>query len=131
MENYKKIFLGCVADDYTGASDVASFLSEKGIKTVMFNGIPKIRLDTQYEAIVIALKTRTQELKSAIEDTINAFNWLQDMGMNKLYFKYCSTFDSTSEGNIGPVADALLEYYNLKFAVICPALPVNGRIVKN
>lgn len=125
--------IGCVADDFTGASDIASFLTEQGYRTILMNGIGK-NIETIYsaaDACVIALKTRSCETHIAIEKTINAFSMLKAAGAEKLYFKYCSTFDSTKKGNIGPVLDAILDKFKLKYTLICPSLPVNGRTVKN
>lgn len=126
------IFLGIVADDFTGASDAASFLAEAGVSTVLFNGIPKQSLDLreEAEAVVIALKSRTAPVKEAVRESLAAFAWLKQMGAEQLYLKYCSTFDSTPEGNIGPVTDAVMEQYGYEKTVLCPALPVNGRTVK-
>lgn len=125
----KRILIGCVADDFTGASDAASFLISKGLKTVLFNGIPKCEIE-DCDSVVIALKSRTQEISSALADTKDAFDWLKDKGAEHLYFKYCSTFDSTPKGNIGPVVDMLLETSKEKYTILSPALPVNGRSVK-
>ncbi len=125
-----RILVGCVADDFTGASDAASFLISKGLKTLLFNGIPNGNI-ADCNAVVIALKSRTQETKSAVADSMAAFKWLKDNGAEHVYFKYCSTFDSTKEGNIGPVTDAVLEEFNEKYTILCPALPVNKRTVKD
>lgn len=128
----KKLVIGCVADDFTGASDAASFIANNGIKTVLTNGIPDtdacIREDVQ--AVVIALKSRTQTTALAIRDSLAGFDWLKAHGANILYFKYCSTFDSKPTGNIGPVIDAVLEKYNFQYTVLCPALLENKRTVK-
>lgn len=126
----EEIRLGCVADDFTGASDAASFLQAGGMSTVLYNGIPTHGTATDVEAIVIALKTRTQETTSAVADTLTAVDWLYKQGANRIYIKYCSTFDSTPKGNIGPILDALLEQYQLSHTILCPALPVNGRTVR-
>ncbi len=128
-----KIIIGCVGDDFSGSSDAASFFVKAGISTYLFNGIPKekIKFKDDYVAIVIALKTRSDDKNSAIKDSLEAFKWLKDNGAKMLFSKYCSTFDSTKEGNIGPVIDAVLEEYDFKYTILCPALPVNGRIVKN
>lgn len=126
------ILIGCIADDFTGASDAASFLVQGGLKTVMLNGIPETdTLETDCQAVVIALKTRTQEKEQAVKESLTAAKWLKERGARQLYLKYCSTFDSTKEGNIGPVADALLEEYHETYTIICPALPVNQRTVRN
>lgn len=128
-----KIVLGIVADDFTGASDAASFLVQQGIKTYLFNGTPvEERFETDENiAIVIALKTRTEETRLAVQQSIEALEWLKNNGASQFYVKYCSTFDSTKEGNIGPIIDAVLEKYNIPYTILAPALPVNGRIVKD
>lgn len=128
----RKILLGIVADDFSGASDAASFLVKQGIKTILFNGIPNNNLEELNEeiAVVIALKTRTQETVNAVTESLKSFEWLEKNGANQLYIKYCSTFDSTKEGNIGPIIDAVLEKYHIKYTIIAPALPVNGRKVE-
>lgn len=126
------IFFGCVADDFTGASDGASFLVKAGVSTILVNGIPEDDMpEISSEAVVIALKSRTQNTEEAVADCIKAFQWLIKKGAKVLYFKYCSTFDSTDDGNIGPVIDAVLEKFNYPYTVLCPSLPVNGRTVKN
>lgn len=126
-----QILIGCVADDFTGASDAASFLLGEGLKTILVNGVPNDSFKLDCDAIVIALKSRTQETSEAIKDSLKAFDLLVSKNTKHLYFKYCSTFDSTKEGNIGPVLDATLETYKTKHSILCPALPVNGRIVKD
>ena len=121
---------GCIADDFTGASDMASFLQQGGLRTVLYNGVPK-STEENGEAVVIALKTRTMAQDQAVNLSLQALNRLREMGVKQVYIKYCSTFDSTPRGNIGPVCDAVMEAMGAKFSVICPALPVNGRTVKN
>lgn len=126
--------LGCIADDFTGAGDAASFLVKGGMSVRFYNGIPSgadsesASDDTQ--AIVIALKSRTQETAAAVEDSTRAARFLLDQGARQIYYKYCSTFDSTPAGNIGPVCDALMELMKVPYTVLCPALPVNGRTVE-
>ena len=95
---------GCIADDFTGASDAASFLVKGGLPTQLFNGIPSKPLppDSPARALVIALKTRTQEREAAVQDSLKALAWLKEQGVSHYYVKYCSTFDSTPSGNIGP-----------------------------
>lgn len=126
------ILLGCVADDFTGASDAASFLAGQGVKTLLFNGIPE---DTDSvrdcACIVIALKTRSIPAMDAVKSTLEAVKWLQKHQAAQIYLKYCSTFDSTPEGNIGPDIDAVLEHLHLPYTLLCPSLPVNRRIVKD
>ncbi|MDH2924975.1 uncharacterized protein YgbK (DUF1537 family) [Nicoletella semolina] len=123
--------LGIIADDFTGASDIASFLTENGLRTVQMNGVPKTTLNDRVDAIVISLKSRSNPVAEAIEQSLNALSWLQANGCTQFYFKYCSTFDSTEQGNIGPVTDALLDALGEDFTVISPALPVNGRTIFN
>lgn len=131
MSEEKRLVWGCIADDFTGASDAASFFVKGGMQTVLYSGVPtEIRRDQGCEAIVIALKTRTQEKSAAVEETLRAARWLKNQGAGQLYIKYCSTFDSTPEGNIGPILDALLEEYDVPYTILCPALPVNGRVVR-
>ncbi len=127
-----QLVLGIVADDFTGASDAASFLVAEGLPTILYAGIPQcVPVLDQDTAIVIALKTRTAPVHQAVQESLAAFAWLIEQGAQKLYFKYCSTFDSTKDGNIGPVADAVLDRWNFPATVLCPSLPVNGRTVKN
>lgn len=122
---------GCVADDFTGASDAASFLVKGGMSVQLFNGIPEENdpITKGVQAVVIALKSRTQRTREAVEDTVKALQWLKDKGVKQFYLKYCSTFDSTPEGNIGPVADEAIRFLQAPYTILCPALPVNGRTV--
>ncbi|MEG2174376.1 MAG: four-carbon acid sugar kinase family protein [Oscillospiraceae bacterium] len=126
-----KIEYGCIADDFTGAADIASFFKKGGLRTVLYNGVPDVDAVVKADAIVIALKTRTQEVATAVADSMNALGWLVGKGARHLYIKYCSTFDSTPKGNIGPIVDAAMEQHNVKYTILCPALPVNGRTVEN
>lgn len=126
--------LGCIADDFTGASDAASFLVKGGMSVRLYNGIPENEAEeinsAQAQAIVIALKSRTQETEYAVADSLKAAGFLLEQGVKQIYFKYCSTFDSTHQGNIGPVADALMDLLHAPYTLLCPALPVNGRTVE-
>lgn len=124
--------LGCIADDFTGATDLASMLVRGGARCVQTIGVPdaSVRLD-EVEAIVVALKTRTEPVELAVQASLTALEWLRNQGCEQFYFKYCSTFDSTPEGNIGPVTDALLDALGESFTVACPALPENRRTVFN
>ncbi|WP_017349108.1 3-oxo-tetronate kinase [Pantoea sp. A4] len=121
--------LGVIADDFTGATDIASFLVQNGLSTIQFNGVPQQHDTLTAEAIVISLKSRSNPVNEAVEQSLAALRWLQAQGCDRFYFKYCSTFDSTEKGNIGPVTDALLAELGETQTVICPALPVNGRTV--
>jgi len=130
MNSCNKIRIGVIADDFTGGSDAASFLAANGLRTILYNGIPA-SLPQECEGIVIALKTRSINPKEAIQQTMEAVEWLKAQGVETLYFKYCSTFDSTAKGNIGPVLDYLLEETGQSYTVLCPSLPANGRKVKD
>lgn len=121
--------LGVIADDFTGATDIASFLVRNGMPTVQLNGVPTRDLPLTSEAVVISLKTRSCPAEMAVSQSLAALRWLQARGCQQFYFKYCSTFDSTAQGNIGPVLDALLAELGETRTVISPALPVNGRTV--
>ena len=126
------VILGCIADDFTGATDLASFLVSSGMRTVQIAGLPEERFTLpDVDAVVLALKSRTQKIEDAVADSLSALTFLQDIGCRQFYFKYCSTFDSTEQGNIGPVADALLDVLGSPFTLACPALPVNGRTIYN
>ncbi|MDO5102880.1 MAG: four-carbon acid sugar kinase family protein [Lautropia sp.] len=125
------IRLGVIADDFTGASDIASFLVENGLRTVQMNGVPARSLPPEVDAVVISLKSRSNPVDEAVSQSLAALRWLQAQDCAQFYFKYCSTFDSTAQGNIGPVTDALLDALGENFTVISPALPVNGRTIFN
>lgn len=127
------LLIGCIADDFTGGSDAASFLRKAGLKTVLLNGVGDWEgvKALRPEAVVIALKSRSIPAELAVSQTLKAAKWLLECGAAHLYFKYCSTFDSTPKGNIGPVTDALMELTESKCTVVCPSLPVNGRTVKD
>ncbi len=121
--------IGVIADDFTGATDIASFLVENGMPTVQINDVPTGTQPEGCDAVVISLKTRSCPAQEAIKQSLAALVWLKKQGCQQVYFKYCSTFDSTAEGNIGPVTDALMVALDTLFTVISPALPVNGRTV--
>jgi uncharacterized protein YgbK (DUF1537 family) len=122
--------LGCIADDLTGATDLALMLSREGMRTVQTVGVPDPDLDlSSAEAVVVALKSRTIPAEDAVEQSLAAARTLQRAGTANFFFKYCSTFDSTDAGNIGPVAEALLSFTRSDFTIACPAFPANGRTV--
>lgn len=125
----KAPFLGCIADDFTGATDLANNLVRAGMRVVQTIGVPDAPLDGEADAIVVALKSRTISAAEAVAQSLTALKWLQAQGTQQTYFKYCSTFDSTAEGNIGPVTDALMDALQTDFTIACPAFPENGRIV--
>ena len=122
--------LGCIADDFTGATDLASMLVKNGMRTVQVIGVPTPSAPApDADAIIVALKSRTAPVQQAVAESLAALAWLKAAGCQQFFFKYCSTFDSTDQGNIGPVADALIETLGCGFALACPAFPVNGRSV--
>ncbi|MEV4016915.1 3-oxo-tetronate kinase [Nonomuraea angiospora] len=122
--------LGCVADDYTGGTDVAAALRRSGLRTVLIFGIPgPATVLPDSDAVVVALKTRSIPAGEAVAASLAVQRWLRERGVRRLYVKYCSTFDSTDEGNIGPVADALTEAGGARLTVVCPAAPEHGRTV--
>jgi len=124
------LLLGAIADDFTGATDLGAMLTREGMRTVVCVGVPREGLAlAPADAVVVALKSRTAPVQEAVQDSLAALRWLQAQGCRQFFFKYCSTFDSTDSGNIGPVADALLDALGAAFTVVCPAYPENGRTV--
>jgi uncharacterized protein YgbK (DUF1537 family) len=123
--------LGCIADDSTGATDLASQLVGAGMRTIQMIGVPQDPLNDPADAVVVALKSRTIGAEYAVAQSLAALEWLQTQGCAQFYFKYCSTFDSTPAGNIGPVTDALMAALGCAFTIACPALPANKRTVYN
>ncbi len=122
------MLLGCIADDFTGATDLASTLVRNGMRTVQVIGVPAGPVPDA-DAVVVALKARTNPAREAVAESLAALRWLQAAGCRQFFQKYCSTFDSTDEGNIGPVADALTSALGSGFALACPAFPANKRSV--
>jgi uncharacterized protein YgbK (DUF1537 family) len=118
--------LGCIADDFTGATDLANMLVREGMRTVQTIGVPD-SAPQAVDAIVVALKSRTIPAAEAVAASLAALSWLQQQGCRQFFFKYCSTFDSTAQGNIGPVADALLQALGSDFTIACPVFPETGR----
>ncbi len=123
------ILLGCIADDFTGASDLANNLVRAGMRTVQTIGVPDGPLAADVDAVVVALKSRTIAAPDAVAQSLAALAWLRAAGAQQIYFKYCSTFDSTAEGNIGPVTEALMEALKTDFTIATPAFPDNKRSV--
>jgi 3-dehydrotetronate 4-kinase len=121
--------LGCIADDFTGATDLAGMLVSSGMRTVQMIGVPSDGAPPDADAVVVALKSRTIPAEEAVAHSLAALRWLREAGCSRFYFKYCSTFDSTDAGNIGPVTDALLSALGAAFTVACPAFPENGRTI--
>jgi uncharacterized protein YgbK (DUF1537 family) len=124
-----RLQLGCIADDFTGATDLANNLVRAGMRVVQTIGVPAGPLDAEVDAVVVALKSRTIAPAEAVEQSLAALRWLQSQGAQQIYFKYCSTFDSTPQGNIGPVTEALMEALGTGFTIATPAFPDNGRTV--
>jgi 3-dehydrotetronate 4-kinase len=127
----RDMLLGCIADDFTGASDLANTLANNraggGMATVQFVGVPRAGDPADCDAGVVALKTRSIPVADAVAQSLAALDWLKRQGCSQFLFKYCSTFDSTPEGNIGPVAEALLDALDAPVAVVCPVFPATGR----
>ena len=123
------MLLGCIADDFTGATDLANMLVKGGMRTVQMIDVPTAKLDFDVDAVVVALKTRTIAPAYAVAQSLAALAWLQANGAKQIYFKYCSTFDSTPKGNIGPVMDVLMQKLGTDFTIACPAFPENGRTI--
>ena len=122
------MLLGAIADDLTGATDLALMLSRGGMRTLQTIGTPPPGFNFEgADAVVVALKSRTVAADLAVADTLKAAAALQAGGAKQLFFKYCSTFDSTPAGNIGPVIEALLNTLDVPFAIACPSFPANGR----
>ena len=125
----KPILLGCIADDFTGATDLANNLVRAGMRVVQTIGVPAVQLDVEVDAVVVALKSRTIAPADAVAQSLAALRWLQQQGAQQIYFKYCSTFDSTAQGNIGPVTEALMDALHTDFTITTPAFPDNKRTV--
>ena len=122
------LLLGCIADDFTGATDLANTLVKGGMTAVQVIGVPTGPLP-EADAVIIALKSRTAPVGEAVTQSLAACEALLAAGAKQIFWKYCSTFDSTDQGNIGPVADALLKRLGSGFALACPAFPTNGRTI--
>lgn len=123
------IALGCIADDFTGATDLANNLVRAGMRVVQTVGVPDASLDASVDAVVVSLKSRTIAPNQAVAQSLAALQWLKQHEAKQIYFKYCSTFDSTEQGNIGPVIDALMDALGTDFTVATPAFPDAGRTV--
>ncbi|HEU0082989.1 MAG TPA: 3-oxo-tetronate kinase [Bradyrhizobium sp.] len=122
--------LGCIADDYTGASDLANTLTGCGLRTVQTIGVPSEELGLpEVDAVVVSLKSRSIEASLAVEKSRAAEKWLRARGASHVLFKICSTFDSTDAGNIGPVMDALRADSGDAIVLVTPAFPETGRTV--
>ena len=127
------LLLGCIADDFTGATDLANNLVRAGMRVVQTIGVPDAPLPADCNAVVIALKSRTIAPSEAVSQSLEALRWLQSQQVKQVYFKYCSTFDSLYRGevrgNIGPVTEALMQAMDCDFTIATPAFPDNQRTV--
>jgi uncharacterized protein YgbK (DUF1537 family) len=128
------MLLGVIADDFTGASDIANTLArglpgQGGLRVAQFMGTPRQDADAEIEAGVVSLKSRSNDPTEAVAQSMAALHWLLGQGCSQIVFKYCSTFDSTPQGNIGPVAEALAVYLKVGGVIVCPAFPTVGRTV--
>jgi len=128
-ETKPTLLLGCIADDFTGATDLANNLTQAGMRVVQTIGIPAGPIPGNVDAIVVALKSRTIPASEAVAASLLALSWLRTGKPRQIYFKYCSTFDSTPKGNIGPVTDALMDALDCRFTVSTPAFPGANRTV--
>lgn len=122
-------FFGAIADDFTGATDLAGLLARSGVEVSLRIGVPQEPPARTAPLEVIALKCRTAPVEVAVAETLAALQWLQRAGAQRFFWKYCSTFDSTSRGNIGPVAEALMNALGTQQTIYCPAFPENGRSI--
>jgi uncharacterized protein YgbK (DUF1537 family) len=123
------MLLGCIGDDFTGSSDLGNTLAKGGMRVTQYSGVPSKAASPDVDAGVIALKSRTIPPQDAVALSLQALEWLLEQGCEQIVFKYCSTFDSTPEGNIGPVIDALLNRLSTDRAIVCPSFPGAGRTV--
>ncbi len=124
------VLLGCVGDDSTGSTDLANTLVKNGFRTVQLIGVPGPDLEVpEADAIVVALKSRTAPVEDAVAESLQAMQWLKQAGAKQFFFKYCSTFDSTEKGNIGPVAEAMLEACGGDLTIACSSFPEAGRTI--
>lgn len=124
------MLLGAIADDLTGATDLALSLTRNGLRTIQMVGVPPVDFAFgDAEAVVVAQKSRTIDAREAVAMSVASARVLLGAGAEQLFFKYCSTFDSTPAGNIGPVTEALLALLDSDFTISCPAYPTNGRTV--
>jgi uncharacterized protein YgbK (DUF1537 family) len=121
--------LGCIADDFTGATDLAGLLARSGMRVSLRIGVPEGPPSKTAALEVIALKSRTAPVDAAVAETRAALAWLKSAGAKRFFWKYCSTFDSTAQGNIGPVAEALMADLGTEQTIYCPAFPENGRSI--
>jgi len=123
------MLLGCIGDDFTGSSDLGNTLTRAGMRTVQYVGVPDGPAAADVEAGIVALKSRSIPVEEAVRLSLEALDWLRAQGCRQVLFKYCSTFDSTPQGNIGPVAEALADALDARKVLVCPAFPGAGRTI--
>ncbi len=123
------MLLGCIGDDFTGSSDLANTLAKEGMRVTQYCGIPSRPAASDVEAGVVSLKSRSIDPAEAVRLSLEALDWLKAQGCRQFLFKYCSTFDSTPQGNIGPVAEALALALDARQVIVCPAFPAAGRSI--
>lgn len=123
------MLLGCIGDDFTGSSDLGNTLTRAGMRVVQYSGTPATPAAPDVEAGIVALKSRTMPVAEAVRLSLEALDWLRAQGCRQFLFKYCSTFDSTPQGNIGPVAEALADALKADRVIFCPAFPATGRTI--
>ncbi len=123
------MLLGCIGDDFTGSSDLGNTLVKAGMRTVQYCGTPDRPAGPDVEAGIVALKSRSIPAAQAVRLSLQALDWLRAQGCRQFLFKYCSTFDSTPDGNIGPVAEALADALGADRVIFCPAFPATGRTI--
>ena len=123
------MLLGCIGDDFTGSSDLGNTLTKAGMRVTQYVGVPDQPAEREVEAGIVALKSRSVPAAEAVRQSLAALDWLRAQGCRQILFKYCSTFDSTPEGNIGPVAEALADALDARQVLVCPAFPAAGRSV--
>lgn len=121
------MLLGCIGDDFTGSSDLGNTLTKAGMRVTQYVGVPEAPAASDVEAGIVALKSRSIPVADAVKLSLDALAWLRAQGCSQFLFKYCSTFDSTPEGNIGPVAEALADALGARRVIVCPAFPAAGR----
>lgn len=123
------MLLGCIGDDFTGSSDLGNTLTKAGMRVTQYVGVPDAPAAADVEAGIIALKSRSIPVEEAVRLSLAALEWLRAQGCTQVLFKYCSTFDSTPQGNIGPVSEALADALGARQVLVCPAFPAAGRSI--
>lgn len=123
------MLLGCIGDDFTGSSDLGNTLTKAGMRVTQYVSVPDVPAAPEVEAGIVALKSRSIPVAEAVKLSLEALDWLRAQGCTQFLFKYCSTFDSTAVGNIGPVAESLADALRARQVLVCPAFPATGRSI--